>query len=123
MVQANDTPVTQTLVQDTAVTLARVKTKMDLALTFIRTNLARVTRERATLKANIEEEARSVARRKRAEEVSTAPTQSRQIRFQASEGTRPEMVDIGCTFTQWDMTSYKLKAYYRSAAKPDVFSA
>ena len=85
MIQANDTPVTQTLVQDTEVTLSRIKTKMDLALTSIRSNLARVAREKATLKANLEEEARSNARKKRADEraddVTVAPTQSRQTRY------------------------------------------
>ena len=127
MIRPDDTPVTVILVRDTKVIMDRVKAKMELALVLIKENFTRVAREKAALKASIEEEARSVARQKRAEErteeVNTAPTQNRQIRFQASEGTRPEMVDVGCTFTQWDMTSYKLKAYYRSAAKPDVFSA
>jgi hypothetical protein len=124
MIQANDTPVTQIVIQDVEVTLARVKTKMDMGLTSIRTNLARVAKEKATLKAEMEEEARLNARRRRvADDAAAAPAQARQARFQASEGTRPEVVNIDCTFTQWDTTSYKLKAYMRSAVKPDVFTA
>ena len=61
MIRPDDTPVTLTLVQDTKVTMARVKAKMELALVLIRENFARVAREKATLKANIEEEARSLA--------------------------------------------------------------
>ena len=79
MIQANDTPVTQTLVQNTEVTLARVKAKMDMALTSIRSNLARVAKEKATLKVEMEEEARLNARRRRvADDAAAAPAQARQ---------------------------------------------
>ena len=53
-----------------------------MALTSIRTNLARVAKEKATLKAEMEEEARLNARRRRvADDAAAAPAQARQACF------------------------------------------
>ena len=128
LIVTDDTPVAEDLVNRINEMMTRVKTKLEITLKLVKGNISRQKKEEARFRIEIEENTRAEVRRElRANEPAggadgATPHAHRASRFQASEGSRPEIVTGDCTYGEWQQNSFRLSSYMRSAVKPEVFS-